>query len=121
MSLKETVRQGFEGFLAGERNYSDLFTDNFVNHGHPGDGSLENVRAYRESEQRRYRDMNMRIDDVLEDGNKVAVRWHISGTDATTGDRKSWNQVAILRIEDGKIAERWGADTSVPNGDAARA
>jgi steroid delta-isomerase-like uncharacterized protein len=59
-------------------------------------------------------DVSFRIEDLLADGDRVAVRLTVSGTHegellgvAPTGRRVSVPEVLILRVEDGLIVEDW--------------
>lgn len=59
-------------------------------------------------------DMEFTINDTVEEGNKVALRWTMTGThEGPIGDMKSTGKrvempaVEINRFEDGKLAESW--------------
>ena len=59
-------------------------------------------------------DLEVTIEDQIVDGDKVVTRLTLSGTHkgdyrgiAATGKRVSWSQIAIARIENGKIVESW--------------
>jgi len=59
-------------------------------------------------------DFKFRIEDILAEGDKVAVQYTFTGTHqgkilgiAPTGKKISVTQTAIIRFEDGKIAEVW--------------
>jgi steroid delta-isomerase-like uncharacterized protein len=59
-------------------------------------------------------DLHIQINDVLADGDRVAVRFNAEGTHrgdalgaAPTGRRVSINGTLFVRIEDGKIVESW--------------
>jgi len=56
------------------------------------------------------------IQFMLADGDKVAVHWTIKGTHSgelmgvpATGKPIDFHGVSVVRIEDGKVAEIWGA------------
>lgn len=60
-------------------------------------------------------DFHYTIDDVLADGDRVAVRLSAQGTQKgvfqgipPTGKQASWGEMHIGRIQDGKIVEHWG-------------
>ncbi len=62
-------------------------------------------------------DLRVRNEDIIEDEqqNKVVVRWTAQGTHTgtlmqipATNKRVSLKGIDILRVENGKIAERWG-------------
>ena len=59
-------------------------------------------------------DMEFAIEDAVEDGDKVALRWTMTGTHEgplgdiePTGKRVAMPAVEINRFEDGKLAESW--------------
>ena len=60
-------------------------------------------------------DLREEIEDMIAEGDKVAVRWTLSGTHegesrlgvAPTGRRISITGTSIMRFEGGKIAEQW--------------
>jgi steroid delta-isomerase-like uncharacterized protein len=60
-------------------------------------------------------DFHYTIDDVLADGDRVAVRLTAQGTQQgefngipPTGKRATWGEMHIGRIKDGAIVEHWG-------------
>ena len=59
-------------------------------------------------------DVTLVIDDVLEEGDRLAIRVHVDMTHTgdfngipPTGKRVSLSAITILRFENGKVAERW--------------
>lgn len=62
-------------------------------------------------------DAHFTLEDILVDGDKVVVRWTCQGTHqgvfrgiAPTGKRVKFTGIAIYRITDGKIVERWAEE-----------
>lgn len=53
-------------------------------------------------------DMTMRVEDLVEDGDKVWARSIASGTDPRTGEPVSITVFDLCRFEDGRIVEHWG-------------
>ena len=60
-------------------------------------------------------DLHGRIDDIFCDGDRVVVRWTVGGTNTQrcmgigpTGRRILGTGIDILRVEDGRVVERWG-------------
>lgn len=51
--------------------------------------------------------------DILVDGNKAAVRSAVEGITAPDGDMQPM-LFEIFRIDDGRLAEMWGASTGFP-------
>ncbi|MEA2933102.1 MAG: hypothetical protein QOI56_1887 [Actinomycetota bacterium] len=59
-------------------------------------------------------DLRLTIEDSLADGDKVVHRWSMTGTNEgslmgipPTGRAMTWTGTTIVRLEDGKIVERW--------------
>lgn len=59
-------------------------------------------------------DVTLVIDDVLEEGDRLAIRIHVDMTHTgdfngipPTGKRVSLSAITMLRFENGKVAERW--------------
>jgi steroid delta-isomerase-like uncharacterized protein len=82
----------------------------------PGQGpGLEGVKQYFSSLHTAFPDVQMNIDDMIAEGDKVVARVNMSGThqgefmgNDPTGNRVTITGIDILRIADGKIVERWG-------------
>jgi steroid delta-isomerase-like uncharacterized protein len=63
-----------------------------------------------------YPDLRFTIDDLVAEGDRVAMRWTLHGTHRgpflgrpPTGRPVQLAATVIWRIEDGKVAERWAA------------
>ena len=59
-------------------------------------------------------------EDVFGEGDKVAVRWHVTGTHTAslfgipaTGKSMDISGISILRLVDGKIAEDWVSEDTI--------
>ena len=82
----------------------------------PGQGpGLEGVKQYFSSLHTAFPDVQMNIDDMIAEGDKVVARVNVGGTHQgefmgidPTGNRVTITGIDILRIADGKIVERWG-------------
>lgn len=57
-------------------------------------------------------DMTLEVVDTLEEGDRIAVRWRVTGT--RDGERKEAAIVGIYRFEGERIAEDWGIGTRAP-------
>jgi predicted ester cyclase len=76
--------------------------------GHAGiHGAIERLRVG-------FPDWHEEIQDMVIDGDKVAVRYHSSGTHLgpfegrqPTGRKISVDELSIFRIADGRVAEQW--------------
>ena len=93
---------------------SDWFTEDFRLH-EPGELALpvghEGARQMREA-GRQVRaglktPMNVEILDMVEEGDRVAVRWQLTAVD-DGGKPYERSIMAIYRFENGRIAEDWG-------------
>ena len=59
-------------------------------------------------------DLQITIDDLIEEDDRVAVRWHVTGTltghgmgFAPTGKRMTVTGMTIIRVQNGQIVEGW--------------
>jgi steroid delta-isomerase-like uncharacterized protein len=94
----------------------DLMTPDFVDHGASAGetSSLEEHKDLIRMTRSAFPDLFNRVEDLVSEDNKVAIRWTAEGTHqgkwrgiAPTGKRIAISGVTILRIEGGKITERW--------------
>ena len=97
----------------------DIFQQEFMDHD-PVQGQRPGLEGYKQmisAFKSAFPDLRVRNEDVIEDErqNKVVVRWTAQGTHTgelmqipATGKKVSLKGVDILRVEDGKILERWG-------------
>jgi steroid delta-isomerase-like uncharacterized protein len=101
---------------------SDLLASSFVGHGygHGGDLDREAYVAFVEDHRAKLPDLELTLDDVVADGDRVAVRWTRSGTPAEplmgveADGPISVPGSTVYRVEDGRIAEAWTVrDTAV--------
>jgi len=93
---------------------SDWFTEDFRLH-EPGGPALpvghEGARQMREAGRRTRAGLrspiNVEILDMIEVGDRIAVRWQLTAAHA---DGKPYERsiIAIYRFENGRIAEDWG-------------
>jgi predicted ester cyclase len=76
-----------------------------------------------------YRDVQTTIEDIIAEGDRVAVRWTVRGTyqgEAQTGypepgERVTMGSMAMYRFVDGKIEEDWGVEAFWPADNQAAA
>lgn len=117
---KARVRSLFEevfpaGDLIGVR---DLVDPEIVDH-NPLPGQPAGVKGieYVVSAMRTAQpDLKFTVDDLLAEGDRVAIRWTLRGTNTgpmlgqpPSGEPVEMTAIVIFRIADGKIAERWAA------------
>ena len=102
----------------GNLNIADeILSASFVDHD-PVQGQTPGMEGYKQmvgAFRSAFPDLRVRNEDVIEEGNKVVVRWTANGTHngqlmqiPPTGKKVSLKGVDILRIENDKIVERWG-------------
>ena len=100
---------------------NELFAADFT-YNYVPPGSEPNREGYKKSINEYhvgFPDIQFTIDDVVAEGNKVAVHWSGRGTHqgeywgiAPTGKPITFQGISILQIEDGKIVEEWGYDNA---------
>ena len=93
----------------------DIFAVDVMSH--TPNGNMEGIEGISEPVTMRrnaFPDLTVTIDDQIAEGDKVVTRLTFSGTHrgdyrgmAATGRKATWNQIAIARIENGKIVESW--------------
>jgi ketosteroid isomerase-like protein len=107
---KALLREMAEAHNAGDVDrIADWFTEDFRLHepgASPTPAGHEGARQMRASFRRLSPPINLEILDMIEEGDRVAVRWQLTGT----YDGKPFEQsiMAIYRFENGRIAEDWG-------------
>lgn len=84
----------------------DLFTPGFFSHPLGTTGFGAGKDAWRKLTAR-FPSVRVVAEDILVDGNKVAVRSSVTGT-GTPDDGPHPALFEIFRIEDGRLAEMWG-------------
>lgn len=95
-----------------------LIAEDFLNHAAPPDrqrgrqGLKDVVRMFESA----FPDFRYAVEDVISEGDKVAVRDIFRGTHqgdfmgiAATGNRVSMEAIHIYRLSEGKLAEHWVA------------
>lgn len=123
MSNRGAINRALKCFAdpAQRSRYFDLYAEDIVLHGyvgvHPG---LESVKEYYETFWSAFPDSRAKAEDIVEHGDRVALRLLITGTHlgpflgiAPTGRTVSFAGMTILRFHDGKCVERWSVTDSV--------
>jgi steroid delta-isomerase-like uncharacterized protein len=115
---KNTARRLVEE-LFNSKNYEvidELFAPDFVEHEEiPGiDSGREGVRQASQMFHAAFPDLQVIIQDILADGDKVVAREQWTGTNQgefmgmpATGKQVAFNVVDIIRFADGKLVEHW--------------
>ncbi len=116
---KAVAQRAVEAFNQDDLAAVDqLFTPNYIDHD-PSRAGLppgpEGVRLAWSMFRAAFPDMQVTIEDMVAEGDKVAVRGAIRGTHQgellgipPTGKQVTVPLIDINRIEAGKLAERWG-------------
>jgi predicted ester cyclase len=109
----EQARDAIENVCAGKLDrlgefYDRRFHDR-VNtmefHGH--EGIQKSVSLYRQL----FADLSFVVEDQVSEGDRVASRWTLHGTNR--GRAVQLSGITISRLENGKIVEDWGSTDSV--------
>ena len=93
----------------------ELFSPHFVDHSTPEqETGSAGVKAYVEQVRRGFPDIHVTIEDILAEGERVAVRTTWRGTHMgdyegveATGRYVERTMLQIFRVYDGKIVEEW--------------
>jgi len=112
---KEFVRAHFEEFV-NRKNAAVIrknMTEDFYDHNGPQDQptGVAGDQAMMEAMYQRYPDIQITIEDMIAEGDKVACRNRWRATDKETGKRVEFHGFVLWRFENGKIAERWATVT----------
>lgn len=99
---------------------ADVYAPGFVAHMPKGWGKGESrdghdgIRRAIERLRAGFPDWREHIDDLVIEGDKVAVRYHSTGTHlgtfggrAATGRHLTVDELSIFRIENGRVVEQW--------------
>jgi steroid delta-isomerase-like uncharacterized protein len=115
---EEIVRKWIdEGFSRGDLAlFDELVSESFVNHtalaSQPAgrEGLKKAVAALRAA----FPDLQVHVEDVIADGDRVAVRDEIRATHqgpfngvAATGRKIAVGRISFYRVKDGQISEHW--------------
>ena len=116
--VKALVNQYFQRLL-NEKDLSacdEMLSDEYIDHDAPPD-TLPGPQSIKEFVTRfleTYPDMHVDVEDLLVEGNKVAVRLVWQGHDRESGDRFHQEGIIFLRFNDkGQFVERWSAYKSL--------
>jgi len=116
---KQVVRRFYDEVMGqGKTDVLDeLMVENFIDHGEalfgsePGRQNLKNGVAYT---QNIFPDFHVQLHQMIADGDMVGVVGTMTCTQQgdflgvpTSGNELTWKGIAMFRLENGKIAERW--------------
>lgn len=116
MSLEDAkafVRRHFDEFV----NHQDLsaadrnFSADYQEHGSdvpPGlPAGPAGPKQYLAAAFKRFPDIHVTIEDIIAEGDKVAVRNTWRATDSQTNKKIEFSGIVIWRLSGGQLAERW--------------
>ena len=111
------IRRVFE--LANQRELDaafELYAEDYIYHG-PGDQEVrgrDGIRGLWEVFLKAFPDLTFTIDDVVTQGDKLALRWTVRGTHTgeflgipASNKKISLPTIEIFRIADGQLVEAW--------------
>jgi steroid delta-isomerase-like uncharacterized protein len=115
---KALVRREYE-LGVNKKNFSvrdEVLASNFVAH-FPGHAPLHGIDAFRQFTSAfftAFPDLETTIDDLIADGDRVAVRQTWRGTQTgdflhipPTGKQVTFTSIEVYRVAGGKLAEEW--------------
>lgn len=118
---KELVRHSYELWNQKELTaYFKICTPGYIEHYTDQDLSLEQVKQAYDIFLQAFPDINVTVNIMVAEGDKVAVRATWRGTHkgeifgiAPTANKIDMTNTSVLRIENGKIAELWTTQDSL--------
>lgn len=94
-----TDTEDLDAFLTDDIAYRDPFFASVNGH--------QEYLGVIQTARRSFRDLEIETDDFILDGDRGALSWTATCTDASTGRPIRLEAVSMLRFEGGKIAEEW--------------
>src|SRR5271157_6554469 len=113
---KQMARTFFEEVLDQGRfdKYAESHAKDFVAHAGDHDATLEEDIAAAKEERKALPDMRVRVNQIIAEGDLVAVYWTATGTNTqagmgfpATGRKIEINGMTFFRFKAGKIREEW--------------
>jgi len=111
--MKDFVRKHFEEFVNRKNlNIADVnFAKEFQDHGADVPPGLPSgpagAKQYVGGAYKKFPDIQVEILDLIAEDDKVVVRNHWTGTEASSGTKYEFSGIVIWRIVNGQLAERW--------------
>ena len=96
---------------------NEIYAPNFQNHGLHRSGDLKTDQEAVRAEKKAFPDLRLTVQQMVAEGDKVAVLWTFQGTHTgsgyeglpPTGTRVEVRGMTIWRIVDGRIVEEWSS------------
>jgi predicted ester cyclase len=111
MSVKENkalIRHAYELINRGGLNaYWERCTPDYIEHMTDRDMSLEQAKEFEDNFFVEFPDINLTVNDIIAEGDKVAVlvTWRAANKD--TGKKIEMTNANVFKIAKGRIAEAW--------------
>lgn len=96
--------------------FDEFWATNYVNHD-PSNPEVRDFNGFKKwviAVRNAFPDLNITIEDIIAEGNKVVTRWTFSGTHKgefgeipPTGKQVTMTGITIDRIADDKVVESW--------------
>ena len=114
--MKDFVRNHFEDFVNRKKSEVALinFGPDFLDHDEPTGVEVgpEAARKMMEAAYQRWPDLQVRVQDILAEDDKVVVRNSWTATDSATGQKIEFHGFVLWRFANKKIVERWATITA---------
>jgi ketosteroid isomerase-like protein len=115
---KAVLRRWFDAWntrsvSALEALVDETFTADFVLHDKAQPAAAvgqEGVKQFVRDVLRNTPDIRVTSEDMIAEGDRIAMRYTVASTDASTGKSTRLLNIDIYRFANGKIAEVWGID-----------
>jgi predicted ester cyclase len=104
---KTIVRRFYERCMNADdaAAVAEIIAPDFVDRSYAMSG-IDAVLAFMQRSRADFPDLHFTIEDMIAEGDRVAVRWTGHGTHKN-GRHATWTGMGFYRIVDSKIAEHW--------------
>lgn len=86
---------------------AEVLAPDFVDHS-SGLAGIPDMEDFVRESHRRWPVLTYTVEDIIAEGDRVAVRWTGRGTHRS-GRAAGWTGMGFYRLRDGKIAEHWAS------------
>ena len=113
--VKELIRRMVEAFDRGDVSDVESFVGaGYVDHQGIGGEEIRGPKGFRrvvELARSSFADLSVSIEDLLADGDRVAVRLRWVGSQKSDGTVVKRETIDIVAVKSGKAVEHWGVRT----------
>jgi predicted ester cyclase len=113
--MKDFVRNHFEQFVNNKDSSTAFrsFSNDFLDHDESAGVQIgpEPAKQMMEAAYARWTDLNVSIEDIIAEGDKVMVRNIWRASEAGSGKHIEFSGFVLWRFAKGKIVERWATIT----------